>query len=61
MAAAAAGILADGPRWQAMSQRAMVDARERFAEDAIVPQYEALYEKAVRDRPRPKHRSPAAP
>jgi len=60
MAAAAAGILGDEQRWQAMSERAQVDARERFAEDAIVPQYEALYEKAVRDRPRPLHHAPAA-
>lgn len=61
MAAAAAGILGDARRWQAMSDRAVADARERFAEDAIVPQYEALYEKAVRDRPRPKHRVPVTP
>jgi N-acetyl-alpha-D-glucosaminyl L-malate synthase BshA len=53
MAAAATGILTDAERWQAMSQHAAADARARFAEDAIVPQYEALYAKAVQDRPRP--------
>lgn len=53
LAAAATGILADPARWQAMSTLAAADARARFSEDAIVPQYEALYRKAVMDRPRP--------
>ncbi len=53
MAAAAAGILLDQARWASMSQAAARDARTRFAEDIIVPQYESLYEKAVLDRPRP--------
>jgi len=43
MAEAAIGILRDRERWHAMSQRAARDARERFSEDAIVGQYEALY------------------
>lgn len=60
MAAAAAGILSDAARWQAMSAAATADARARFAEDAIVPQYEALYAKAVRDRPRPVLAGPVA-
>src|SRR5574339_186958 len=53
MAAAALGIVCDESRWAAMSERAAADARARFSEDAIVPQYEALYRKAVIDRPRP--------
>ena len=60
MAAAAAGILGDQARWQTMSDRAAEDARARFAEDAIVPLYEALYAKAVRDRPRPATAGSAA-
>jgi N-acetyl-alpha-D-glucosaminyl L-malate synthase BshA len=43
MAQAAIGILGDRTRWSAMSTLAALDARERFSEDAIVPQYEALY------------------
>jgi N-acetyl-alpha-D-glucosaminyl L-malate synthase BshA len=53
LAAAALGILCDGGRWQQMSELAASDARARFSEDAIVPQYEALYRKAMTDRPRP--------
>ncbi|HEX6315142.1 MAG TPA: glycosyltransferase, partial [Gemmatimonadaceae bacterium] len=53
LSAAALGILCDGDRWQQMSELAASDARARFSEDAIVPQYEALYRKAVTDRPRP--------
>jgi glycosyltransferase involved in cell wall biosynthesis len=43
MAQAAIGILGDRERWAAMSKLAAIDARERFSEDAIVAQYEALY------------------
>jgi N-acetyl-alpha-D-glucosaminyl L-malate synthase BshA len=53
MAAAATGIISDAARWNAMSRHAAADARARFAEATIVPQYEALYAKAVKDRPRP--------
>lgn len=61
LAADATSILGDPARWQAMSTLAAADARARFSEDAIVPQYEALYQKAVVDRPRPAHARPAAP
>jgi hypothetical protein len=43
-----------------MSELAAADARARFSEDAIVPQYEALYRKAVLDRPRPASARPGA-
>ncbi|MEN9509880.1 MAG: hypothetical protein RLZZ621_2443 [Gemmatimonadota bacterium] len=43
MAAAGAALLQDAPRWLQMSQAAAQDARRRFAEDAIVARYEALY------------------
>lgn len=43
MAQAAIGILRDRDRWAAMSTLAALDARERFSEEAIVGQYEALY------------------
>ena len=55
LGSAAVAILTDDARWQAMSIAAAADARARFSEDAIVPQYEALYRKAVTDRPRPGH------
>ena len=55
---AALGILCDPGRWQAMSTLAAADARARFSEDAIVPLYEALYRKAVVDRPRPASARP---
>jgi N-acetyl-alpha-D-glucosaminyl L-malate synthase BshA len=60
MAAAATGILSDAERWKAMSRSAAADARARFAEATIVPQYEALYAKAVKDRPRPATPRPVA-
>ena len=43
MAREALAILRDRPRWEAMSRRAAIDARERFSVDDIVGQYEALY------------------
>jgi glycosyltransferase involved in cell wall biosynthesis len=58
LSAAALGILCDETRWQAMSDLAAADARARFSEDAIVPLYEALYRKAVADRPRPASARP---
>jgi N-acetyl-alpha-D-glucosaminyl L-malate synthase BshA len=48
MAAAAIAVLGDRALWDAMSARAAADARERFARDAIVSRYEALYADAVR-------------
>ena len=50
--------LKDADRWQAMSTLAAADARARFSEDAIVPLYEALYRKAIADRPRPASARP---
>jgi N-acetyl-alpha-D-glucosaminyl L-malate synthase BshA len=60
MSTSALGILCDESRWAAMSELAASDARARFAEDAIVPQYEALYRKAVLDRPRPASARPVS-
>ena len=60
MSAAALGILCDEERWQAMSYLAASVARARFSEDAIVPQYEALYRKAIIDRPRPVSARPGS-
>jgi L-malate glycosyltransferase len=48
MARAAIDILADRARWAEMSRVAAVDARERFALDQVVAQYEALYEDGLR-------------
>lgn len=47
MAAAAVALLTDRTRWGAMSARAAADARDRFAEEAVVAQYEALYRQAL--------------
>lgn len=47
MARAALSILGDPDRWHAMSERAAADARERFAMDDIVAQYEAFYAYAL--------------
>ena len=47
MAAAAVGILCDAEGWRAMSAAAATDARDRFAEDDIVAQYEAFYGRAL--------------
>jgi N-acetyl-alpha-D-glucosaminyl L-malate synthase BshA len=43
MAEAATAILRDEARWHAMSTLAAADARERFALDQVVAQYEAFY------------------
>ena len=47
MASAAVSILGDADRWRAMSTLAARDARERFAMDAVVAQYEAFYHRAL--------------
>ena len=44
MSHAAVSILRDTDRWQAMSDRAAADARERFSLESIVADYEAFYE-----------------
>lgn len=44
----AIALLRDSARWNAMSHAAMSDARERFALDRILAQYEALYASALR-------------
>jgi N-acetyl-alpha-D-glucosaminyl L-malate synthase BshA len=51
MAAAGIGVLGDPERWRTMSRAAAADARTRFAEDAIVAQYEALYERTLASAP----------
>ena len=48
MAHAAIALLSDQARWDATSERAAADARARFAMDAVVGQYEAFYERALR-------------
>jgi L-malate glycosyltransferase len=48
MADASVEILTDGERWRRMSETAAADARARFSLDAVVSQYEALYERATR-------------
>jgi N-acetyl-alpha-D-glucosaminyl L-malate synthase BshA len=47
MAAAGLELLRDAQRWQTMSALAAADARERFSMDAVVRQYEDLYEYVV--------------
>jgi len=47
MATAAIEILADRPRWAAMSAAAAADARARFALDQVLGQYEGLYQDAL--------------
>jgi glycosyltransferase involved in cell wall biosynthesis len=47
MAAAALEILSDPKRWSEMSKLASRDARERFSRDAIVTQYESLYQRSL--------------
>ena len=50
MAASAVEILSDDARWLAMSTAAAADARARFSRDAIVAQYENLYDVTLRQR-----------
>jgi N-acetyl-alpha-D-glucosaminyl L-malate synthase BshA len=47
MAHAALAILRDPERWHTMSTLAAADARERFAMDAVVGQYEEFYRRAL--------------
>ena len=47
MAAAALDVLVNRERWDAVSQAAAADARERFALDRILARYEALYLEAT--------------
>lgn len=47
MAAAATDILRDPDRWQAMSTLAARDARDRFAINDVVEQYESFYDLAL--------------
>jgi N-acetyl-alpha-D-glucosaminyl L-malate synthase BshA len=67
MAGASIGLLRDPERWRAFSAAAAADARARFAQDAVVVQYERLYQRAVAAHPRerpvvvPSRRTPAVP
>lgn len=47
MAAAGIQLLTDRDMWASMSIAAASDARRRFSEDAVVAQYEALYEQTL--------------
>ena len=47
MARAAVALLSDSDRWQAASTLAAADARERFAMDAVVGQYEEFYRQSL--------------
>lgn len=47
MAAAAVGLLRDGAQRAAFGERARAWALERFAQDAVVAQYRALYERVL--------------
>ena len=47
MAAAAIDMLRDRDRWEEMSTLAARDARERFALDDVVEQYESFYDLAL--------------
>jgi N-acetyl-alpha-D-glucosaminyl L-malate synthase BshA len=47
MARAAIHLLADKQKWQEMSDLGARDARERFSLDAVVSQYEHLYETSL--------------
>ncbi len=51
MAAAAIELLSDRGRWERMSAAAAKDARERFSEEAVVAQYEALYTETLASAP----------
>lgn len=51
MAAAAVEVLADADRWRAMSRAARQSAVERFGVEAIIPQYEAYYERILNGSP----------
>ena len=51
MARAGIALLKNPARWQAMSDAAAADARKRFSLDAVVAQYEALYEATLAKAP----------
>lgn len=48
MSEAAIEILSDDSKWETMSRCAALDARARFSRDAVVAQYEALYQDAMK-------------
>jgi N-acetyl-alpha-D-glucosaminyl L-malate synthase BshA len=50
MSRAAIAILSDEDRWRAASATAAADARARFAQDNVVAQYEAFYQRALDDK-----------
>ncbi len=58
MAREGIAILADPLRWSSMSTAAAADARKRFSLDAVVAQYEALYERTLASKP-PLTRTPS--
>jgi N-acetyl-alpha-D-glucosaminyl L-malate synthase BshA len=53
MAEAAIGLLGDPARWQAASDLAAADARDRFSLDEVVGQYESFYERSLAGIPSP--------
>ena len=53
MASAGVALLKDSLKWQTMSDAAASDARRRFSQDAVVAQYEALYERTLA-QPKPQ-------
>ena len=50
MARSAVALLENPARWQAMSDLAAADARERFGQEAVVAQYESFYERSLLKR-----------
>jgi N-acetyl-alpha-D-glucosaminyl L-malate synthase BshA len=56
MSNAGIALLSDPARWQTMSDAAAADARRRFAQDAVVAQYEAVYERTLAAAPSPMRR-----
>ena len=48
MAQTGIALLSDPQRWQTMSEAAAADARRRFSLDAVVAQYEAVYQRVLR-------------
>ncbi len=47
MARVGIALLRDPARWQVMSDAAAADARRRFSRDAVVAQYESIYERTL--------------
>jgi glycosyltransferase involved in cell wall biosynthesis len=47
MSAAAAAILSDGPRVEAMRAASRARAVERFSAERVVPMYESYYERVL--------------